>query len=120
MSRDRDGNFHLLGRADLFIKTASTERVHPEEVEAVLEAHPDVLEAAVCGRADADKTERLVALVVLRAADKAPAAFDVQLARFVGDQLGSARRPGEIVFVECLPRLASGKLARAALLDLLI
>ncbi len=119
MRRDSDGNFHLLGRAELFIKTASTERVHPEEIEAVLEAHPDVLEAAVCGRADADQSERLVALVVLRAPEAAPAGLDARLARFVGERLGAARRPGEILFVEALPRLPGGKLARSALKDLL-
>ena len=119
MRRDNHGNFHLLGRAELFIKTATTERVHPEEIEAVLEAHPDVLEAAVCGRTDADQVERLVALVVLRTAKPAPAAFDSQLSRFVSDRLGIGRRPGEILFVECLPRLPSGKLARSSLKDFL-
>jgi len=119
MRRDPAGKYHLLGRAELFIKTAATDRIHPEEIEAVLETHPDVLEAAVCGRADADGTERLVALVVLIALALVPIGLDAQLARFITQRLGSGRRPQEILFVKSLPRLPSGKLARAALKDLL-
>ena len=42
------------------------ENVAPAEVEAVLEAHPDVLEAAVLGRADERWGEAVTAIVVAR------------------------------------------------------
>ena len=43
------------------------ENISPAEVEAVLEAHPQVLEAAVVGRPDRDWGEAVTAIVVARA-----------------------------------------------------
>ena len=45
---DADGTVHLLGRGSLCINTGG-EKVYPEEVEAVLKAHPDVADAVVVG-----------------------------------------------------------------------
>lgn len=119
MRQDSAGRFHLLGRTDLFIKTASTDRVHPEEIEAAVEEHPAVAEAAACGRVDADGNERLVVLAVLHQPAAVGDRLDVELARFVAERVGPARKPGEVVFVGKLPRLPGGKLDRPALKDML-
>lgn len=109
-----DGRIQLVGRADHFIKTAATERVHPEEIELVLERHEEVAEAAVCGAADGQGQERICALVVLRAPDAETAATPRRLADFVAARLGPGRRPRDIRFVDRLPRNGS-KLARNSL-----
>jgi acyl-CoA synthetase (AMP-forming)/AMP-acid ligase II len=59
---DADGAIHLLGRGSLCINTGG-EKVYPEEVEAVLKAHPRVADAVVVGAPDAQWGEQVVAVV---------------------------------------------------------
>ena len=62
---DEHGRLRVTGRkADTIV--SGGENVAPAEVEAVLEAHPDVLEAAVLGRADERWGEAVTAIVVTR------------------------------------------------------
>jgi acyl-coenzyme A synthetase/AMP-(fatty) acid ligase len=119
MFRDSCGRFHLRGRADLFIKTRSTERIHPEEIENVLELHPVISEAALVGVADPNGGERLVALVIALALEGTRRPTPHELGEFVRQKLGPSRTPNEIRFVDELPRLSSGKLSRSALKDLI-
>lgn len=105
---DEEGHLHVIGRRDLAILSGG-EVVAPEEVEAVLEAHPAVAEACVFGVADERWGERVVAVVV-------PAVPESGL---LGDvtahleaQLASFKRPKRLAFTEALPRLASGKVDR--------
>ena len=118
MMRDREDRFHLRGRADLFINTRRTERIHPEEIENVLELHPQVSEAAVVGVEDPNGGERVVALIVLHAGWDLTACSHRAMAQFVVDKLGQSRMPNEVRFLNRLPRLASGKLSRVALPEL--
>jgi len=111
-----DGRIQLVGRADHFIKTAETERVHPEEIELALEQHEDVAEAAVCGVSDLQDQERICALVVLRASAVESASTPRRLADFVAERLGPTRRPRDIRFADRLPRNGV-KLARKSLPD---
>ncbi len=62
---DDDGRLTVTGRKSDTIVSGG-ENVAPAEVEAVLEAHPDVLEAAVVGRPDPDWGEAVTAIVVAR------------------------------------------------------
>ncbi len=64
-SMDDDGRLIVVGRKADTIVTGG-ENVAPAEVEAVLEDHPDVLEAAVIGRADPQWGEAVTAIVVTR------------------------------------------------------
>ena len=64
-SLDERGRLHVTGRkADTIV--SGGENVAPAEVEAVLEAHPGVLEAAVPGVPDAQWGEAVIAIVVPR------------------------------------------------------
>jgi len=116
--RMRDGRYMLVGRASQFIKTISTERVHPEEIERVLERHAAVAEAAVFGRPEAGGGERIAALIVTRQSRPQADSLPNELADFVSDLLGPARRPAVVRFVDKLPRLGNGKLIRHQLQDL--
>lgn len=101
----------VLGRADETIVTGG-ENVSPDEVEALLASHPAVAEVAVAGRPDPEWGERVVAFVV-PAPGSAPDLEDLRA--HVKAQAGAYKAPRELVLVERLPRLPSGKVARASL-----
>ena len=109
---DAHGHLRITGRKSDTIVTGG-ENVEPAEVEAVLEAHPDVLEAAVLGRPDAEWGEAVVALVVVRpGASLAPDA----LREHAAGALAGYKVPKAIRTCEgALPRTASGKLVRRKL-----
>ena len=89
------------------------ENIAPDEVEAVLYEHPDVIEAAVVGVPDETWGERVVAAVVLR-----PGASTDTIAAHARDHLASFKRPEEILTFDELPRTSTGKLVRRNLLPL--
>jgi o-succinylbenzoate---CoA ligase len=89
------------------------ENIAPAEVEAVLEAHPQVLEAAVLARSDPRWGEAVTAIVVARAGTVPQAD---QLRAHCAAQLASFKVPKRFVFTsEPLPRTAWGKLLRREL-----
>jgi o-succinylbenzoate---CoA ligase len=101
-----DGALRIRGRkADTII--SGGENIAPAEVEAVLEAHPDVVEAAVHGRAHPDWGEAVVATVVA-----APDLDAEELRAWCAARLASFKVPKEIAFTTTLPRTRSGKLVR--------
>lgn len=109
--REPNGFYRLVDRLkDMYI--SGGENVYPAEVEAVLVAHPAVLDAAVIGIADERWGEAGLACIVLRPGATADAAeiaghCDARLARF--------KRPAAIRFVEAIPRTASGKIQKPLL-----
>jgi acyl-CoA synthetase (AMP-forming)/AMP-acid ligase II len=105
---DEDGYLFLAGRqADLIIRGG--ENIAPEEVEAVLETHPAVDEAAVIGVPDEEWGERVAALVVV-----APGAAVTAeaLGEHCRQRLASHKKPEFVRFADALPRNALGKLLR--------
>jgi o-succinylbenzoate---CoA ligase len=109
---DERGHLTVSGRkADTIV--SGGENVAPAEVEAVLEAHPGVLEAAVVGRPDERWGEAVTAWVVVRpGAGLDPAQLIAHCAR----ALAPYKVPKSCVFSERpLPRTRSGKLLRREL-----
>jgi O-succinylbenzoic acid--CoA ligase len=105
---DADGYLYVLDRRSDLIVTGG-ENVYPAEVEAVLTAHPGVIDAAVIGVADPTWGQRVVAVVRVSDETNADALTDHCRGRLAG-----FKRPSEFQFVhEALPRTASGKLRRA-------
>jgi acyl-CoA synthetase (AMP-forming)/AMP-acid ligase II len=89
------------------------ENVAPAEVEAALEAHPAVAEAAAVGRPHPEWGEAVTALVRVR--DGAAVTAEDLRAHCAG-RLARFKVPKAYVFVEDpLPRTGSGKLLRRAL-----
>ena len=74
----------------------------------MLEAHPDVVEAAVHGRADPEWGEAVVATVVADARASRPRSC----ARGARSAWRRFKVPKEIAFTVALPRTPSGKVAR--------
>jgi O-succinylbenzoic acid--CoA ligase len=107
-----DGRLEVSGRkTDTII--SGGEKIAPAAVEAVLEAHPHVLEAAVLGRADPRWGEAVTALVVARP----DAAVDVETLRaHCAGRLAGYKVPKHLELVPGpLPRTRSGKLLRRGL-----
>jgi len=109
---DGDGRLHVSGRQGDTIVTGG-ENVAPAEVEAVLEAHPDVLEAAVLGRSDPQWGEAVTAIVVARPGAEL---WGEALRAHCAGALAPYKVPKHVVLAaEPLPRTRSGKLLRRAL-----
>jgi malonyl-CoA/methylmalonyl-CoA synthetase len=107
-ARSADGYYTLKGRlSDLVISGGFN--IYPREVEACLEEHPDVAEAAVVGRPDAVRGEVPVAFVVPRpgrALD--PAALEAHCRA----RIASFKVPRAFTCIEALPRNALGKVQK--------
>ncbi len=109
---DERGWLHVDGRAADTIVSGG-ENVAPAEVEAALTAHPDVVEAAVIGRADPGWGEAVVAVVVLRAGSGLAAEA---LRSHCAQRLAPFKVPKTVELrATPLPRTASGKLLRREL-----
>jgi O-succinylbenzoic acid--CoA ligase len=109
---DEHGRLHVTGRKADTIVTGG-ENVAPAEVEAVLEAHPDVLEAAVLGRADERWGEAVTAIVVTRPGRMLEGET---LRAHCARGLAAHKVPKQVSFVDQpLPRTRSGKLLRKEL-----
>ena len=113
-SFDGRGRLHITGRKADTIVTGG-ENVAPAEVEAVLEAHPDIAEAAVLGRPDPEWGEAVTALVVPR---DGTSPDPEELRAFAQSRLAPFKVPKSITFQTTpLPRTTSGKLLRTSLPD---
>jgi fatty-acyl-CoA synthase len=110
---DAEGLLYIDGRDDDMIVSGG-ENVFPAEVENLLVAHPAVADAAVIGVDDPDFGQRLKAFVVLR--DGQRASVD-ELKGHVRSNLARHKVPREVVFLDELPRNATGKLLRKELAE---
>jgi len=110
---DGRGRLSVTGRkADTIV--SGGENVAPSEVEAVLESHAGVLEAAVVGRPDAEWGEAVTAIVVLR--NDAVGNDGASLLAHCAAVLAPYKVPKQILLrAEPLPRTRSGKLLRREL-----
>ena len=109
---DEDGYVWFHGRADDVIKSFGY-RLSPVEIEAALESHPQVSEAAVVAR-QLDETKTLVSACIV---PTAPGAVDqTALQAHAAQHLAAYKQPHEYHFFDHLPRTRNGKLQRSALL----
>jgi len=111
---DEDGLLFIDGRDDDMIVSGG-ENVYPLEVENLLADRDDVQDAAVVGVPDDDFGHRLRACIV-----SAPgAAQDVdEIKTYVKDHLARYKAPRDVVFLDELPRNATGKLLRKKLVEM--
>jgi 2-furoate---CoA ligase len=109
---DEAGDLFVAGRVDDMIISGG-ENIHPVEVEEVFARHPLVKDVAVVGESHEKWGERVVAFVVAADASLTAAALD-QHCRESRD-LANFKRPRRIVFVQEIPKTASGKILRRLL-----
>ena len=110
-TRDPDGYFHFVGRADDVI-TSGGYRIGPGEVEDCLLKHPAIAMAAVVGVPDALRGERVKAFLVLDAGIEGSTDLATEIQDFVKTRLAAHEYPREVEFVETLPLTATGKIMR--------
>jgi acyl-CoA synthetase (AMP-forming)/AMP-acid ligase II len=101
---DGDGVVWLDGRREDLVISGGV-NVYPAEVEAVLDAHPDVVESAVFGVPDEAWGQRVVAAYVGEA-------DPTELRAWTRDRLGAAKRPKAVHRLDDLPRTSTGKVRR--------
>jgi fatty-acyl-CoA synthase len=108
---DADGRLFVDGRDDEMIVSGG-ENVFPREVEDLLADNEQIEEAAVVGVSDEQFGQRLKAFVVLREG----AQLDEETVKaYVKANLARFKVPREVVFLEQLPRNATGKVLKREL-----
>jgi acyl-CoA synthetase (AMP-forming)/AMP-acid ligase II len=98
-------HIEILGRGSLTVNTGG-EKVHVEEVEAVLRTHPSVADAVVVGTPD-DRWGEAVTAVVQARPGSTPTLEE--LADHCRHHLAAFKAPRRLVLVETVRRAASGK-----------
>jgi long-chain acyl-CoA synthetase len=111
VSRGPDGYFRFQGRKkEIIVRGGSN--VSPQEVEAVLYQHDCVQDAGVIGAPDPTWGERIVAFISRRPGRTVSAG---ELTAFVAKRLAAYKTPAEVLFLDDLPKSATGKVQRRAL-----
>ncbi|OLC25780.1 MAG: hypothetical protein AUJ02_05320 [Chloroflexi bacterium 13_1_40CM_3_65_12] len=106
--RDEEGYYYICDRQiDMIISGGVN--IYPAEIEAVLHAHPAVMDAAVIGVPDQQWGESVKAVVQLRPGMKTTAD---ELIEFCDSRLAGYKKPRSFDFVDALPRDAAGKLLK--------
>jgi acyl-CoA synthetase (AMP-forming)/AMP-acid ligase II len=109
--RDADGFYYFVGRADdMFV--CGGENIYPGEVEAMLERHPDILQAAVVPVAHELKGQVPIAFVVPRPGARVTAQQVKEWALAHGP---AYQHPRQVAIVTELPLAGTNKIDRAAL-----
>lgn len=112
-TRDEDGYFWFVGRADDVIKSSGY-RIGPFEVESALMTHPAVVECAITGVPDDIRGQVVKATIILAAdyKDKANQHLKHEIQEHVKTVTAPYKYPRIIEFVEVLPKTISGKIRR--------
>lgn len=111
---DEQGRLFVDGRDDEMIVSGG-ENVFPNEVEELLCGHDAISEAAAIGVEDVKFGQRLRAFVVLR--DGAHLSKD-EVKGYVHQNLARYKTPRDVIFVDELPRNATGKVLKRELAEL--
>ncbi len=108
---DTDGYTFIVGRKkDMII--AGGYNIYPDEIDAVLVAHPAVLEAATVGIPDPKRGETVKSFVVLRPGQRATAN---ELTEYCRRELAAYKVPRLIAFLDELPKSSTLKILRREL-----
>ena len=105
-----DGRIELLGRMDQQLKLRGY-RIEPEEIQAVLNRHPQIAQSIVVAREDEGRNEKRLVAYIVRKDSRSP--FDPR--EFLEQHLPDYMLPSRFVCLETLPLTANGKIDRQAL-----
>lgn len=110
--RDEDGFVYIIGRKQELI-ISSGENIYPAEVERVIQAVPQVKEAAAVAMPDPEKRGEVVAAFVTL--KDGQAITEQELINALQGQIAQFKIPKRIFFLNEFPRNASGKVLKKAL-----
>ncbi len=108
---DAEGYLRITGRLKEIINRGG-EKISPREVDEVLMDHPAVAQVVTFATPHEKLGEDVAAAVVLR---EGAAATERELRDFVGERLADFKVPRKIVFLDEIPKGATGKLQRIGL-----
>ncbi|MFT7667475.1 MAG: long-chain acyl-CoA synthetase [Planctomycetota bacterium] len=110
---DEDGYVRIVGRKKDMI-SAGGFKVFPDEVDGVLMAHPDILEAATIGIPDERRGETVKSFIVMQP-DKTLTIEEID--KFCRESLASYKVPRAVEFLDELPKSTVMKVLRRELRD---
>ena len=112
-SIDEDGMWYLHGRSDDTMNVAG-KRIGPAEYESIVVDHESVAEAAAIGVPHHVKGEQVWIFCIMSPGKRASDRLRIVLAEMVGERLGKAFKPAQVLFVKSLPKTRSAKIVRRA------
>ncbi len=107
----------LIGRIKETIVTGG-EKIHPPEVEEVLNTHPKVYESVVIGVPDPKWGYSVLALVKLKKKEDASPELKEELIAYCKERMASYKKPRFVEFVDSFPSTPAGKIKRAELREM--
>jgi acyl-CoA synthetase (AMP-forming)/AMP-acid ligase II len=111
---DEEGYLYLTDRVSNMIISGGV-NIYPREIEDALILHPAVTDVAVIGIPDPEMGESVRAVIQPAVPPADPAALEAELIAFTRDRIAHYKAPRSVVFLEELPRLQTGKVARRLL-----
>ena len=111
---DEEGYVYLTDRVSNMIISGGV-NIYPREVEDVLVLHAGVTDVAVIGIPDPEMGEAVRAIVQPASPLTDPDAFAEELMVFCRERIAHFKCPRSVLFLDELPRLATGKIARRLL-----
>lgn len=105
---DDDRDFYITDRLKELIKVSGFQ-VAPAELEGIIRTYPDVSEAVVVGVPHERHGEMPKAFVVKR---KGTSPTAESIMNFVAEKVASYKKLGGVVFIDSIPKNASGKILR--------
>ena len=109
--QDAEGYLSITGRLKEIINRGG-EKVSPREIDEILMDHPAVAQVVCFGMPHPKLGEEVAAVVVLRPGS---AATDRELQAFVASRAADYKVPKKILFMDEIPKGATGKLQRIGL-----
>ncbi|HUV45856.1 MAG TPA: AMP-binding protein, partial [Dehalococcoidia bacterium] len=105
---DEDGELFILDRKKEMI-IAKGQNIYPSDIEDVLYTHPKVAEAAVVGIPDELRGEVIRAIISLKAGE---VATEQEIKRFCLERIANYKVPKQVIFLDSLPKTATGKIRK--------
>jgi long-chain acyl-CoA synthetase len=105
---DDQGNLFLTGNKKGMI-IAKGQNIYPGDIEEVLYLHPKVAEAAVIGMPDEVRGQTIRAVIQLKAGE---VASEQEMRRFCLEHLANYKAPKQVIFINSLPKTATGEIRK--------
>jgi acyl-CoA synthetase (AMP-forming)/AMP-acid ligase II len=109
--RADDGMLYFVDRSKNMIRRAG-ENIAAAEVEAVLQAAPEVAQVAVLGCPDETRETEVLACIVPKAGQRPDQALAEHLHAWAADRLAYYKAPGWIIFLTQLPTTGTQKIQK--------
>jgi long-chain acyl-CoA synthetase len=113
---DEDGYLFLTDRKGFMIISGGV-NIYPQEIENVLALHPKIFDAAVIGVPDPEMGEQVKAVVQLRDGIRPSDELAAEIIAYVRERIAHYKAPKSVGFVDELPRLPTGKLAKRVIVE---